>query len=117
MPRLIQMVCLQAVPLFLSEMAPPHWRGGLNMLFQLATTVGIFCANLVNYGTQHIQGWGWRISLGLASVPAIAMFVGGLFLLETPNSLVERGHLDEGKRVLIKMRGTENVMISWKQVK
>lgn len=99
----------QAVPLYLSEMAPPHWRGALNMLFQLATTVGIFCANLVNYGTQNIQRWGWRLSLGLAAVPASIMFIGGLFLSETPNSLIERGHLEKGKQILKRIRGTQNI--------
>ncbi|KAI5081232.1 hypothetical protein GOP47_0004415 [Adiantum capillus-veneris] len=99
----------QAVPLYLSEMAPPQWRGGLNMTFQLATTLGIFFANLVNYGTQHIRGWGWRLSLGLAAVPAFIMFMGGLFVYETPNSLIERGQSEKGKLVLTKIRGTDNV--------
>ncbi len=31
---------LQAVPLYLSEIAPPKMRGFLNQLFQLATTIG-----------------------------------------------------------------------------
>lgn len=31
---------MQAVPLFLSEIAPPLMRGFLNQLFQLATTIG-----------------------------------------------------------------------------
>ncbi len=31
---------LQVVPLYLSEMAPFKYRGGLNMLFQLAVTIG-----------------------------------------------------------------------------
>lgn len=31
---------MQAVPLYLSEMAPPKLRGGLNILFQMATTIG-----------------------------------------------------------------------------
>eukprot|EP00249_Psilotum_nudum_P020774 c27840_g1_i4 orf=413-1975(+) len=99
----------QAVPVYLSEMAPPHWRGGLNMLFQLVTTIGILCANLVNYGTQKLTPWGWRLSLGLAGVPAFLMTLGGFFLLETPNSLVERGQYEEGKRLLRKIRGTDNV--------
>ena len=30
----------QAVPLYLSEMAPPQLRGGLNIMFQMATTIG-----------------------------------------------------------------------------
>jgi MFS family permease len=37
------------------------------------------------------------------------MFVGGLFLFETPNSLIERGYLEEGKKVLMRIRGTEKV--------
>ena len=41
----------QAVPPYISEMAPPSMRGGLNILFQLATTIGIFVASLINWGT------------------------------------------------------------------
>ncbi|CAI0395109.1 unnamed protein product [Linum tenue] len=99
----------QAVPLYLSEMAPTHLRGGLNMLFQLATTLGIFSANMVNYGTQKLEPWGWRLSLGLAAVPAFLMAVGGMLLPETPNSLIERGQEAKGRKVLEKIRGTSNV--------
>ncbi|CAN6809115.1 sugar transport protein 7-like isoform X1 [Brassica napus] len=99
----------QAVPLYLSEVAPTHLRGGLNMMFQLATTLGIFTANMVNYGTQQLKPWGWRLSLGLAAFPAMLMTLGGYFLPETPNSLVERGLTERGRRVLEKLRGTKNV--------
>ncbi|XP_027067980.1 sugar carrier protein A-like isoform X1 [Coffea arabica] len=99
----------QAVPLYLSEMAPAHLRGGLNMMFQLATTLGIFSANMINYGTNKIHPWGWRLSLGLAAAPACLMTVGGLLLPETPNSLIERGLEEEGRKVLEKIRGTPNV--------
>lgn len=34
---------------------------------------------------------------------------GGLLLPETPNSLIERGHLEEARRVLKKIRGTEAI--------
>lgn len=99
----------QAVPLYLSEMAPTHLRGGLNMMFQLATTLGIFTANMINYGTQKLETWGWRLSLGLAAAPALMMTVGGIFLPETPNSLIESGKKEEGRRVLEKIRGTKEV--------
>lgn len=99
----------QAVPVYLSEMAPTHIRGGLNMMFQLATTLGIFSANMVNYGTSKLEPWGWRLSLGLAAVPALLMTVGGILVPETPNSLIERGCYDKGKRVLEKIRGTDDV--------
>ncbi|XP_042963205.1 sugar transport protein 7-like isoform X1 [Carya illinoinensis] len=103
------MFVLKAVPLYLSEMAPTHLRGGLNMLFQLATTLGIFTANMINYGTQKLQPWGWRLSIGLAAFPALLMTVGGLLLPETPNSLIEQGLKEKGRKVLEKIRGTKNV--------
>ncbi|KAF2311786.1 hypothetical protein GH714_026716 [Hevea brasiliensis] len=99
----------QAVPLYLSEMAPAKIRGAINQLFQLTTCLGILIATLINYGTEKIHPWGWRLSLGLATIPATLMFVGGIFLPETPNSLVEQGKLEEGKRVLEKVRGTKNI--------
>ncbi|CAH9136646.1 unnamed protein product [Cuscuta epithymum] len=100
----------QAVPLFISEIAPTRIRGGLNILFQLNVTIGILFANLVNYGTAKIKGgWGWRLSLGLAGFPALLLTLGALFVVDTPNSLIERGHVEEGKRVLSRIRGTPNV--------
>lgn len=100
---------VQAVPLYLSEISPAKIRGTVNQLFQLTTCLGILIANIINYGTEQIHPWGWRLSLGLATVPATLMFVGGLFLPETPNSLVEQGRLEEGRYVLEKVRGTKNV--------
>ncbi|KAL5697308.1 Sugar transport protein mst6 [Ranunculus cassubicifolius] len=100
----------QSVPLYLSEMAPAKLRGALNIGFQMAITIGIFVANLVNYGTNKIKGgYGWRISLALAAVPAIIMTVGALLLPDTPNSLIERGHRDKAKTMLEKIRGTTDV--------
>nr|ADJ68005.1 putative hexose transporter [Manihot esculenta]ADJ68006.1 putative hexose transporter 2 [Manihot esculenta] len=100
----------QAVPLFLSEIAPTRIRGGLNILFQLNVTIGIVFANLVNYGTAKIKsGWGWRLSLGLAGIPALLLTFGSLLVSETPNSLIERGRLEEGKAILRKIRGTDKI--------
>ena len=75
-----------SVPVYLSESAPFRFRGALNQLFQLATTIGIFVAQLVNYGVRNWES-GWRLSLGLAAVPALVLLVGSLILPESPNSL------------------------------
>ncbi|KAL8131971.1 hypothetical protein AgCh_007755 [Apium graveolens] len=100
----------QAVPLYLSEMAPSKYRGALNFCFQLSITLGILIANLVNYWFAQIEGgWGWRLSLGGAIVPALFMIVGSLFLPETPNSLIEMGKQDQAKAELLKIRGVDNV--------
>ncbi|XP_072952110.1 sugar transport protein 8-like [Typha angustifolia] len=99
----------QAIPLFLSEIAPVKYRGGLNILFQLLVTIGILIANIVNYYTTNFHPSGWRLSLGFAGVPAIILFVGSLIITETPTSLVERQRPDEGLKMLKKIRGSENV--------
>ncbi|KAL4190701.1 hypothetical protein AMTRI_Chr07g26070 [Amborella trichopoda] len=87
----------QAVPLFLSESTPSKWRGSLNILFQLLITVGILIANLVNYRTSSLHPWGWRLSLGLAGVPAALLCFGSLLITE------------KGKATLERIRGTMNV--------
>ncbi|KAK7280151.1 hypothetical protein RJT34_25213 [Clitoria ternatea] len=100
----------QAVPVFLSEIAPSRIRGALNILFQLNVTLGILFANLVNYVTNKIKGgWGWRVSLGMGGLPALLLTLGAFLVVDTPNSLIERGHLEEGKSVLRKIRGINNI--------
>ncbi|XP_044948965.1 sugar transport protein MST8-like [Hordeum vulgare subsp. vulgare] len=104
----------QAVPLYLSEMAPAKMRGMLNISFQLMITVGILAANLINYFTAKIAGgWGWRISLGLAAVPAVIMAGGSLFLPDTPNSLVARGKEEEARAMLRRIRGTHDIGLEY----
>ncbi|OMP03743.1 Sugar/inositol transporter [Corchorus olitorius] len=106
----------EAVPLFLSEIAPVKYRGAVNILFQLFVTIGIFIANLVNYGTLKLHPNGWRVSLGLAGVPAIILFIGSLIITETPSSLVERGKESAGLKALRKIRGVEQVDSEFEQI-
>ncbi|KAL6198068.1 hypothetical protein ACLB2K_027860 [Fragaria x ananassa] len=100
----------QSVPLYLSEMAPSKFRGALNIGFQLSITIGILAANLLNYFFAKIKGgWGWRLSLGGAIVPALIITVGSLILPDTPNSMIERGQNEKAKAQLRRIRGVEDV--------
>ncbi|KHN34015.1 Hexose carrier protein HEX6 [Glycine soja] len=64
----------QAVPLYLSEMALPQLRGAINNGFQLSIGIDALSANLINYGTEKIEGgWGWRMPLAMAAVPALVL--------------------------------------------
>ncbi|KAJ6898834.1 hypothetical protein NC652_025372 [Populus alba x Populus x berolinensis] len=107
----------EAVPLFLSEIAPVERRGAVNILFQFFVTVGIFFANLVNYGTSKMHPYGWRVSLGLAGVPAVFLFIGSIVITETPTSLIERGNETAGQSTLRKIRGVDNVSSEFEQIK
>ncbi|KAM0881608.1 hypothetical protein ACQ4PT_032843 [Festuca glaucescens] len=100
-----------AVPLYLSEMAPSRHRGAFSNGFQFSVGIGALAANVINFGTEKIKGgWGWRVSLALAAVPAGLLFVGALFLPETPNSLVQQGKdRQEVALLLRKIRCTDDV--------
>jgi len=90
-------------------MAPARYRGAFSNGFQLSLCLGSLAANIINYGAEKITGgWGWRLSLGLAGVPAALFTLGALFLPETPNSLVQQGE-DRGRvrTLLQKIRGTD----------
>ena len=79
-------------------------------MFQLSITVGILVANVLNYAFDKIEGgWGWRLSLGGAVVPAVIMIAGSLYLPETPNSMIENGKQEKAKKQLIKIRGVDDV--------
>ncbi|KAM2068625.1 hypothetical protein ACFX16_000225 [Malus domestica] len=91
-------------------MAPTSIQGALNMGFQMAITIGILMAGLVNYATAKIEGgYGWRLFLALAAVPSLLMTLAALFLPDTPNSILERGRPDETKEMLQKIHGTNDV--------
>ncbi|TMW85674.1 hypothetical protein EJD97_022732 [Solanum chilense] len=106
----------ETVPLFLTEVAPIQHRGAVNIMFQLFVTIGIFIANLVNYGTSTIHPYGWRMSLGFAAVPAVILFIGTFVITDTPTSLIERGNEEQGKSTLMKIRGVNDVEAEYKEI-
>ncbi|MCL7030649.1 hypothetical protein MKW94_010514 [Papaver nudicaule] len=80
----------QAAPVYIAEMAPPKYRGAFNTGFQLFIAIGVLCANIINFVAFGLGNWGWRLSLGLAAVPATFVLLGALLVTDTPSSLVER---------------------------
>ncbi len=95
------------VPSYISESAPTDVRGSLSSLFQLAITLGILIAYLVNFAFASIESWRWP--LGLAFVPALVLLVGMYFLPETPRWLVSKDRDEEARRVLTRTRTEDEV--------
>ena len=93
-------------PLYLSESAPQAIRGGLISMYQLMITIGIVLAfvsdTLLSYGGH------WRMMLGIISIPAILMFIGVLFLPESPRWLFLVNKADKAREVLTMLRNDED---------
>lgn len=103
------------VPLYISEIAPANARGWLVSLYQLAVTVGIMLAYIVDYGFAGSGNWRWM--LGLAVIPGALLGAGMLSLPETPRYLARHGHLDQARSVLAKARGTQDVDAEFQEIK
>src|SRR5213592_2117064 len=103
------------VPVYLSEVAPPHARGWIVSLFQLAVTVGIVVAYLTDYAFAGVEGWRWM--LGFAVAPALVFGTGMFFLPETPRWLIRGGHHDVAHRVLVRIRELGDVNVEIEEIK
>jgi MFS transporter, SP family, galactose:H+ symporter len=95
------------VPVYISEVAPPEARGWQVSLFQLAITIGILAAYLVDYAFSASGSWRWM--LGLAVVPGGMLGAGMLFLPESPRWLAKYRHPEEALLVLRRVRGIADV--------
>ncbi len=92
------------VPLYISEISPTKIRGALVSSFQLMITIGIlvsYFSNLAFADESNPYSWRWMFYVGI--FPAIILFVGMLFLPETPRFLIGKGKEEKGRKILAKV--------------
>lgn len=76
-------------PVYISEIAPPQFRGRMVISFQLNIVFGILIAYLSNYLLQGVAGENdWRWMLGVVAIPSLVFSALMLFVPETPRWLV-----------------------------
>ncbi|NGX28145.1 MAG: putative metabolite transport protein CsbC [Candidatus Anoxychlamydiales bacterium] len=115
-----------AVPLYIAEMSDPTHRGALVSLNQLAITIGILLAYVIDY--FYAPTGEWRSMFGVAMIPAVLLFIGLFFIPETPSFLAIRGKKDKALKILKKIevdtshsevvveKGTSKKRVSWKNL-
>ena len=86
-----------------SEISTVGQRGKNSQLFALQITAGIFFATVGSLCTDTMNG-GWRLVSGLAIIPSILFAIAGIWMPDSPCSLIERGLLDQGYSSLLKYR-------------
>ncbi len=77
-----------AAPLYISELAPPRWRGRLTGMFQLNIVLGILIAFLSNAWLSETGQHSWRWMLGVEALPAVLYVVFSLRIPESPRWLL-----------------------------
>ena len=95
------------VPVFLAELAPAHLRGRLVAQNELMLVGGQALAFVVNAGLATAFGGlphVWRYMLVLATVPALALWIGMTVVPESPRWLAGQGRAEEMRRVLRRIR-------------
>ena len=102
-------------PAYIAEISPPHIRGRLGSLQQLAIVSGIFVSLLIDYllanaagGSSNVLWFGleaWRWMFIMMFIPSIASGVLSLTIPESPRFLVAQGNTAAAQRILAKVLG------------
>ncbi|MCJ1255430.1 High-affinity glucose transporter rgt2 [Lignoscripta atroalba] len=93
------------IPLYQSETSPKWIRGTIVGCYQLAITIGLLLAAVVNNSTKDRQDTGsYRIPIAVQFAWAIVMITGMLILPETPRYLIKRGRNEKAAKSLSRLR-------------
>ena len=92
-------VAAVAAPLYAAELAPTAQRGRFVSSYQLAITVGIFLAYLVDQALAGPEGW--RAMFAVSAVAGALLAVAVLTAVESPRWLVKTGRPDDARRNLV----------------
>lgn len=94
-------------PMYIAEVSPAALRGRMVAINQLTVVIGILVTNLVNYSLRNYGNDAWRWMFGLGAIPSIVFFLGVIWLPESPRWLVLKGKIDEARKILDKIGGTD----------
>ncbi|KAL6708228.1 Plasma membrane low glucose sensor [Coniothyrium glycines] len=93
------------IPMYQSETAPKWIRGTIVGAYQLAITIGLFLAAIVNNSTKDRNDSGsYRIPIAVQFAWSIILVAGLTFLPETPRYLIKMDKYDQAAKSLAKLR-------------
>ncbi|OCG04734.1 sugar porter family MFS transporter [Gilliamella sp. wkB112] len=99
------------VPVYIAEIAPIGRRERLVTVNELMIVTGQFLAYSVNAGIVNFApelNHNWRIMLAIPAAPGALLWLGMLFLPESPRFLIKMGFIDTARKVLKTVR-TDNI--------
>jgi SP family galactose:H+ symporter-like MFS transporter len=101
-------------PMYISEVSPTRIRGSLVSVNQLAVTIGIVIAYLVDYVFSGIKGW--RYMFGLAAIPSTVLVLAMWRMPDSPRWLMSQSMKDKALAMLQRIRGISDVSNEMKEI-
>ncbi|MDF1697906.1 MAG: sugar porter family MFS transporter [Saprospiraceae bacterium] len=99
-----------AVPIYISEIAPPEERGRLGIRYQLLLVLGIFIAFISNYLLDGVGGAiDWRLMLGVEAIPALVYTVMVMGVPRSPRWLLLKKKDEAGAREVLAQMGIADI--------
>ncbi|KAF2263873.1 glucose transporter-like protein [Lojkania enalia] len=93
------------IPMYQSETSPKWIRGTIVGAYQLAITIGLFLAAIVNNSTKDRDDSGsYRIPVAVQFAWSLILVVGLFLLPETPRYLIKMDRYDDAAKSLGKLR-------------
>lgn len=93
------------IPLYQSETAPKWIRGTIVGTYQLAITIGLLLAAIVNNATSNRNDSGsYRVPVAVQFAWGLIMIIGMAILPETPRYLIKMGRHDKAAKSLARLR-------------
>src|SRR5665213_2925086 len=96
-----------AAPLYAAVIGPARLPGRFVSLYQLAITIGIFVAYLIDFVLSHASGW--RAMLGVSAVPAVLLVLAVWPLSDSPRWYMTAARRADAERALRKVKGVDDV--------
>ena len=87
-------------PMYISEIAPPKYRGRLAITFQLAIVSGILIAFFTDYLLINTGKNNWRWMFISEAVPSLTFFIMLFTVGKSPRWLVKKGQIDKAGEII-----------------
>ncbi len=105
------------VPMYIAEISPTKIRGALVSSFQLMITIGILASYFSDQAfANEADPFSWRWMFYVGVIPAVILFVGMIFLPESPRWLMGNGRREEGIKVLKKVESPDLIEDSIRRI-
>ncbi|XP_027346225.1 probable polyol transporter 3 [Abrus precatorius] len=110
---------LMIAPVYSAEISSASSRGLLTSLPELCIGIGILLGYVSNYFLGKLAlKLGWRLMLGIAAFPSLALALGILTMPESPRWLVMQGQLGNAKKVLLQVsNSTQEAELRFREIK